>query len=484
MRLLAWVLGGIGAVACVAGAAVVVSLGAPRSFLLIYVVGILMALLGALVASRAPHNSIGWLMIASSIATSLAHLPAGYSYAALVVHHGHWPLGGPAAWFGAWSWVPVLITLPLISTRFPDGKVRPGWRVVDWLAISGTFLFSLGIGLSQLYAELQFMPLPLSEVDTIYSRMQQLPFAVPREQLAAVQGTGLFLMLTSFVGAAASLIARFRKARGDERQQLKWFAYSGSLLAASLVYGGVAWNFFGQPLYEALTPLELAALTLPLAIGIAILRHRLYDIDLLINRTLVYGIMTAVLAAAYTAGITLFQRLYVASTGQKSDAAYVLTAFGLVVVFSPMKEWLQHRVDSRMGHRSPQVVLDDFRTSVDAVVAVMDVHQVACRFLDRAVTAFEAKGAVLYLGSNHPVYGCGDMNGGPHLEVSLRHEGRSLGRLVLAERRGHIVYAERDRDALQRSADSVGEALALAAHYGHQPLTGRVAHGPASPVRS
>lgn len=304
----------------------------------------------------------------------------------------------------------------------------------------------------------------------MYSRIQPLPFSLPREQLAAAQGTGLVLMLVSFVGATLSLIARFRRARGDERQQLKWFAYSGSLLAASMVYGGVAWNFFGQPLYEALTPLEIAALTLPLAIGIAILRYRLYDIDLLINRTLVYGIMTAILAAAYTAGITLFQRLYVASTGQKSDAAYVLTAFGLVVVFSPLKDWLQHRVDSRISHRSPVVVLDEFRTSVDAVVTVMDVHQVACRFLDRAVAAFDAKGAALYVGSDRPIYRCGEMNGGPRVEVLLRHEDRQLGRLVLAERRGHVVYAERDRDALQRSADSVGEALALAAHYGHQPL--------------
>src|SRR5262249_62274183 len=133
--------------------------------------------------------------------------------------------------------------------------------------------------------------------------------------------------------------------------------------------------------------------------------------------------MTAIPAAAVSARIPLLQRAFVATTGQKSDAAYVLTAFGLVVAFSPMKDWLQRKVDARVGKVSARAALDQFRSDVDAVVSVMDVQRVACRFLDRAVLAFDARGAALYLDSHEAVYTWGRLNGDPCIEVPLRHDG-------------------------------------------------------------
>lgn len=472
--ILAWVLGLTGPLACVFGAGAALAFGVPPQFMLLYLVGVLMGLLGALIASREPRNGIGWMMCATSLGTSLLHLPSGYGYAALVIQHGVWPFGSAAVWLGAWAWVPVLgLSLPLISVRLPDGKVPPRWRVVDLLAILGTVLFSLGIALQPRDALVTFLPIPGPPIALLASHVENpLGALVPRVLLAQVQGAGLSLIALSYVAAAAAVTARFRRAGGDERLQLKWFAYAGVLMAVTLAYAGVAWNFFGQPLYLALTPLMFAAVSLPVAIGIAILRYRLYDIDLLINKTLVYGILTAILGAVYAAVVTLLNRLFIAASGQKSDAAYVVTAFVVVVASSPVKDWLQRQVDRRIGHRSPSAVLEEFSSDVDAVVSVMDVHRVACRLLDRAVMAFDARGGALYMhasGGPGPLYSRGHLNGGAALEVQLCHEGTEFGRLVLGSRRGDATYTPHDREALQRSADSVGEALALAAHLGHRP---------------
>ena len=470
MRLLAWVLGGIGAAACVFGAGFHVALGLadqPIPLVLACLFGVLMGVLGALVAAREPRNSIGWLMCLASVSTALFTLPTDYAYDALVLQHGALPGGEPMLWFGSWAAIPVFgLILPLILARFPNGRVRPRWRFAEWVAIAGTLAFGSSVALG-------IAPLPLASPRLLallapYAN-NPIGVAMPnRVEVEAWMG-GLVTIILAYVLAAGALASRFRSATHEEGIRLKWFAYAGTLIAVAVVYSGLAWYGSGD-LLTALIPLQVTVVALPIAIGIAILRYRLFDIDLIINRTLVYVSLTAILAALYTAGITLFQRLFISWSGQKSDAAYVLTAFGIVVGFSPLKDWLQRQVDRRVGRARAAAALDQFSAGVDAVVSVMDVHRIACRLVDEAIVAFDAGGAALYLQSEKPIYNRGRLNGDPCLEVPIRHGSRHLGRLVLAERRGHIHYADRDREALQRSADSVGEAVALAAHYGHQPF--------------
>jgi hypothetical protein len=474
LRILAWTLGIGGAIACAAGAGVVVAFGVPAwQLLLVYLVGALLGLLGALIASRQPGNSIGWLMYATSLVASLLHVPVGYGYLALIVHNGAWPLGPTAVWLGAWGWVPVFGIFAMITLRFPDGNPQPRWRFVDWLVAAGTALFVLGIALGPREVFMSFLPIPQVAVDRLIPHVQN-PFGapVPRVPLAQIQGVGLALLLVGGGASAASLVARFRNASGDERLQLKWFAYAGTLFAAALVYGGVAWSFLGQPLYLAMTPLMVVALTLPAAIGIAILRYRLYDIDLIINRSLVYGGLTAILYAVYVAVTTFLQRLLISVSGQKSDAAYVLAAFVVVGTFNPIKDWLQRVVNRRLGGATSSSALDQFSARVEAVVSVMDVRTVACQLVDQAVVAYEARGAALYLtreGAPDPFYSRGRLDGDSAVEVALRHEGRQLGRLALSGRRGGVIYTKRDVASLQRSADAVGKAVALATQLGQQP---------------
>lgn len=441
---------------------------------MVYVIGILLALLGAVVAAREPRNSIGWLMVAYAWLVSLMQTIAGYGYASLGVNHGTWALGSLAALLGAWIWVPSVGFLALIAVRFPDGRARRFGRFVDWFYVGGSALFALTINLEPPTVALGFSALPGVLVDKMLPYFQDpIPFHPAAQVLAQAQGVAVALIVLANAAAAASLILRYRQAHGDERLQIKWFAYSGALCAAALMYGGVAWDVFGQPLYLALTPLELVGLTLPAAIGIAILRYRLYDIDLIINRTLVYGGLTAILGAVYAAVVTLLNRFFISVSGQKSDAAYVVTAFVVVIAASPVKEWLQHQVDRRVRHGSPSAMLDRFRSDVDSVVSVIDVNRVARRLLDQAIEAFDARGAAVYLDSNDestPLYSRGFVNGEIEVDVPLRYDGTHYGRLVLARRRGDIEYTTHDRAVLQQSADSVGEALALAAHLGFKPL--------------
>ena len=470
MRTLAWTLGAVGAAACVVAAGIQVALGLadiPITLVAGSLFGVLMGLLGALVAARDSRNSIGWLMCLASVSTALVTLPTDYAYDALVLQHGHLPLGKPVLWFAGWASIPLFgLILPFILTRFPDGKVQPRWRFVDGVAIAGTVAFACSVALGA-------SSLPLAPARLLTSLMPYANNAIgvvlPNVVEVYMWMSGLGIIILAYVLSAWELVARFRTAGHEESIKLKWFAYAGTLNALAVVYSGIAWYRTGD-LLSALIPFEVTLVSLPIAIGIAILRYRLFDIDLIINRTLVYGTLSAVLAAAYTSGITLFQRLYVASTGQKSDAVYVLTAFGLVVVFSPLKDWLQHTVDRQIGHRSPAVVLDELRTSIDSVVSVMDVQRIACRLVDQAIFAFDAYGAEIYLhSSDGPLYCRGQVNGTASIEVQLHHAGEGLGRLVIGRRRGDVGYSRHDREALQRSADSVGEALALAARLGHQP---------------
>jgi hypothetical protein len=362
----------------------------------------------------------------------------------------------------------------MITVRFPVGKPEPRWRFVDWLLAVGTTLFVLGIALGPRDVVMSFVPIRQETVHLLTPHVQNpLGLSIPKVWLAQIRGVGLTLLLAGTVASAASLVARFRNASGDERLQLKWFAYAGTLFAAALVLGGLDWTFLGQPLYLAMTPLMYVAVTLPVAIGIAILRYRVYDIDLIINRSLVYGSLTAILYAVYVAVTTLLQRLLISISGQKSDAAYVLAAFVVVGSFNPIKDWLQRVVSRRLGGATSSTVLDQFSARVEAVVSVMDVRTVACQLVDQAVVAYGARGAALYLtsdGAPQPFYSSGRLDGDAAVEVEVRHGGRQLGRLVVGGRRGGAAYTRRDIASLQRSADAVGKALAMA-DSGDRPLS-------------
>ena len=147
------------------------------------------------------------------LAASLVHLPAGYGYFALVIQHGALPFGSAAVWLGAWGWVPVIGLFVLISVRFPDGKVPPRWRVVDWLAVSGTALFALGIALHTPKRLVDFLPVPGAKVALLAPLVENpLSGLFPERLLSQVQGAGLSLLILACVALASSLTSGVRGA--------------------------------------------------------------------------------------------------------------------------------------------------------------------------------------------------------------------------------------------------------------------------------
>jgi hypothetical protein len=304
------------------------------------------SVVGALIASHRSENLIGWIFLAAALCYGLLSAGDDYATYALLMNLDSLPLGAEASWLGQWIWAPglglILVFLPVL---FPDGRPPSRrWRPVAWLG-------GLSIGLAVVSSTTLLWPergpaLLLDDESPSHVLDVLLLFAaVP-------------MMLLAGLGAVISLLVRFRRARGDERQQIKWFA---SAAALTLVWAIVFVFVFGELLSARGGLLELTGALLgllvipsiPIATGIAILRYRLYDIDLVINRTLVYGTLTAALAAVYFAGVTATQAIFGALTGQveQPQLAIVVSTLIIAALFNPLRRRIQGFIDRRFYRR-------------------------------------------------------------------------------------------------------------------------------------
>jgi hypothetical protein len=336
----------------VEGAGVWGTANAPFIFL---VIALDFTLVGALVASQRPANPIGWISLTAGFAVALFSTAGEYAIYALVSQPGSLPGARVAAWLREWVWVP---SVGLIGTflvlLFPDGRLPSSrWRVVGGLAVVALVFWVLSKA---------FLPGRLVETPGIAIAN---PFGIEaaREVLVLVGTISFVLMPLCFVASAGSMIARFRRSRGIERQQLKWFVSAAALLAVTFAATAVASFVIGVVLPGPSAPSlalkvaqDITIITfagLPIAAGIAILRYRLYDIDLLINRTLVYGALTAMLAFVYFGGVTATQAIFQTLTGQQEQPqlAVVVSTLVIAALFSPLRRRIQSFIDRRFYRR-------------------------------------------------------------------------------------------------------------------------------------
>jgi hypothetical protein len=295
---------------------------------------------GALVVSRHRGNTVGWLFCVVGVSFGLSSGAYGWAVYALFARPGALPGAEVAAWFANWMFLPALFCVPVyLFLLFPDGRpASRRWRPVAWLAGVGLLATTLGNALSP-------------------GRLAQPPFETVENPAGidaiggwtdAVIAFGFWLTFASILLAGTSLIYRFRRARGPERQQLKWFAGSAVLFVAT----SVAYTVLpGVPEQVGQVATLFAFAGIPLAVGIAILRHRLYEIDLLINRALVYGPLTAMLALMYFGGVVGLQSVLRAVTGQESTLAIVASTLLIAALFNPLRRRVQGFVDRRFYRR-------------------------------------------------------------------------------------------------------------------------------------
>ncbi|MFL6022948.1 MAG: hypothetical protein ACJ72O_06375 [Marmoricola sp.] len=299
------------------------------------------ASVGIVVSLRQPANRIGWVCLAIGL---LLSIDAG-SYGSFGRNTGSAPLPGAgfATWLGDWIWLPAIGSVgTFLLLLFPDGRLPSRrWRAVAWT--------SAGVIALAVLAE-AFQPGMLSSAPGVAN-----PYAVEAAKYipGRLPGGANVFLAPCFAAAAASLVLRFRRATGRQRLQIKWFATAAALLALLFAFAGVA-NLVAE-LLDAGRPLTLrlledavsaSAAGLPLAIGIAVLRHDLYEIDVVINRTLVYGALTGTLAATYLGSVLLLQ-LVLSRFTAGSSLAIAASTLAVAALFGPARTRIQAVVDRR-----------------------------------------------------------------------------------------------------------------------------------------
>jgi hypothetical protein len=286
--------------------------------------------IGALIVWQRPRNTIGWILCAIGIGTGITNFSGAYTAYGMV--KGYMPLPGTELfnWLGntIWpiNWVIFLVFLPLL---FPDGRpLTRRWRIVGWLAAVLALLAIMAGWLSLANAGLFGKGFSSDFWSSLSSNIN-------------------LLVLTLSIAALASLVLRFIRSKERERQQIKWLTYGTALMAVLIIGGVLVFNDPNGPIIALI--FSFALMLLPLSIGISILRNQLYDIDRLINRTLVYGILTILLALVFFGlvfGLQALTRLFAGQVSQ-SPVAIVVSTIAIYVLFHPLRLRIQKIIDHR-----------------------------------------------------------------------------------------------------------------------------------------
>ncbi len=334
------------------------------------------ATVGALLASRRPDNPIGWIYCIVSLTTGVWMLAVEYARYAAVTRPGSLPLPTFVVWLATESIVAVgwglMATFAVLL--FPTGRLPSRrWRPVAWFAAITIAVAAVATALLPGPVDEQLLPIP-----------NPAGVEAAASLLGPVHTLGWLTLTMAAVASGISLIVRFRRARDDERQQLKWFTYATVFFVAMLAIHTIAEQILGTEAWRPIEPVLLApGMTgIPIAVAIAIFKYRLYDIDLIIRRTLVYGVLTVMLAFLYFSAVALLQSLSRTLTdggGQQPQWAIVASTLAIAALFQPLRRRIQGFIDRRFYRRKYDAArtLDTFsarlRNEVDLGVLSQDL---------------------------------------------------------------------------------------------------------------
>jgi signal transduction histidine kinase len=406
---------------------------------------------GAIVSARHPRNPIGWIFLAVGIfysLTALSGVVQSYAYAS----SGLWDSLGASLsqWLNIWIWMPaVFLPTIFVFLLFPNGRlVSARWRIVLWAS---------AVGLASLMVGAALHPGPLESLGTGVN-----PFGVPGAEGATelLVNLGYALLIPGLAASLVSFSLRFRRSTGVEREQMKWLLYALVFMVFGLLAGSILWFAFpGSPLASeaGIAIFSLTILGIAVAAGVAILRYRLYDIDLVINRTLVYGLLTL--------GVVFIYVLLVGGLGSlfqsQGSPLIALLATGLVaVLFQPSRQRLQTRVDrlfygkrddplaalSELGYRlesviSPEMVLP---TLVETIAQTLKLPYAAVKLL--TADGFKTAAQV-------------GVETADRFELKLVYRGETVGQLLAGQRGTGETFSPADRRLLENIAHQAGPAV-------------------------
>jgi hypothetical protein len=305
------------------------------------------ATVGAFVASRRPENAIGWIFCAGGLVLGIVVSATNYAEYALGAGSDQLPGVEYAAWVATWAPFPTLFLIAtMLFLLFPDGKLQsPEWRFVAWTAVIASVMVALGEGLGR------------ENAGTDYGSIAN-PVAVGGAVGNAIDmlgGFGNVFLILSFLASVPAPFIRLSRARGQERQQIKWFAYATAVMVGGFLVTlllGTGYSELSELMWDLGWLIGIVGFAfLPVATAIAILKYRLYDIDRIINRTLVYAPLTATLVLVYFGCVVGLQYAFRALTGQESQIAVVASTLAIAALFNPLRRRVQAFVDRRFYRR-------------------------------------------------------------------------------------------------------------------------------------
>ncbi len=320
------------------------------------VLAITFGTVGLLINVRVPGNRIGWLFAAIALASALQEFVTGYVIYGGLVAPGSLPWVLPVAWIETWDWVPIAGSAVIfLLLLFPDGALlSERWRPVAWLSVAAIVLASIALSLQ---------PGPINSAEFLDNPLGMTALS---DFVGVVGGIGFVALILGVLLSAASMVARFRRSRGVEREQLKWFA--SAAVFAGLVFAGLGPIDKANKAFELLT--IIAFLGMPISAGIAILRYRLYDIDRIVSNTLAYAIISIVLFGVFAiVNLTLQSGLSNFTNGD--TLAVAVSTLLAAALFNPARSRVQNSVDHRFhrarydGERTTDAFSERMRDELD-----------------------------------------------------------------------------------------------------------------------